>query len=285
LIKVWQTPLACLYGMIPDKWDFLEALLPVDPMQPAVAWISHIILCDPGDPETQARLFHDLISRLAVEYRVEWLRYLSGKGRFALAASIADRLLISGRDFLDSLEENFNPEDADWATVSRKILDNQLAATLYQISGRPLQAGGYLEATRSLLKRWLAGSTLQLASVKEREGQEDESLYNECIELVNKAPASDRLRHEALFLAGTSLPDKPAKASASLESSSLGHIFRVASLISESGISESSEKLQELVGRWLAEVDGMPELLTGQFVCDLNPLPLLNVLTANGLEV
>src|SRR3990172_444504 len=110
LVALWQTPLACLYGIIPDKWDFLESLLPQDGMHPAIEWISHIILSNP---------------------------------------------LVTNQDFLAALEANFVLDHAEWVTTSRKVLDNQLAATLYQVAGRPLQAGIYLDKTRKILQHWL----------------------------------------------------------------------------------------------------------------------------------
>jgi len=191
--ELWQTPLACLYGMIPDKWDFLESLLPQNAMHPAVDWISHIILSNPLDQSTQVTLFHDLMNHLAVEYQVEWLKILSGKGHFSLVSGIADKLLNSDREFFDTLEEAFVPDQAEWVVTSRKILDTQLAATLNQMADRPLQAGIYLEKTRTYLHHWFLGSTIQHASLGGTSVNNESNLSAECAGLMSMAPVNEGL--------------------------------------------------------------------------------------------
>src|SRR5574340_327155 len=268
LVEVWKTPLACLYGMVPDKWDLLESLLPQDSMHPSIEWISHMILSEPIDPETQTKVFHDLMSQLVVEYQVEWLRYLAGKGRFALAAGIADRLLTTGKEFLNGLETPFNPDHAEWVAVSRKVLDHQLAATLYQISGRPLQAGIHLDKTRHLLQHWLVGSTLQMVNVIDHEGKANQAVYEECADLMAQLPVSDKLKNEALFLGGNEVVNKRLLAAASDSSSPVARLVQMdaKSVLADHG--NTQENARNAAREWLAQIKNDPTLIKGQFVFD-----------------
>ncbi|HWR66258.1 MAG TPA: tetratricopeptide repeat protein [Bellilinea sp.] len=283
LVSLWQTPLTCLYGMIPDKWDLLESLLPQDGMHPAIEWISHIILSNPLDSQNQVKLFHDLMSQLVVEYQVEWLRYLNGKGRFALAAGIADQLLVTNRDYLTALEENFVVDHAEWVTTSRKVLDNQLAATLYQLAGRPLQAGIYLDKTRKILQHWLVGSTLQMANVIDHEGKLNDSVYTECADLLTQIPVSQQLLNEALFVGGNGIISSRIF---NLPASSQPMAAKLVQTNSTTNSEDAKVQLQtsrKSVAAWINEVEQNPDALKGQFVYDWNPSLMLDTLTRQGL--
>ncbi|HAL17794.1 MAG TPA: hypothetical protein DCP32_13940 [Anaerolineaceae bacterium] len=284
LVELWQTPLACLYGMISDKWDFLESLLPQDSMHPAIDWISHIILSNPLDLQTQVQMIHDLMSQLVVEYQVEWLRYLTGKGRFALASGIADQLLVTGRDFFAALEEPFQPDHAEWVTASRKVLDNQLAATLYQIAGRPLQAGIYLDKTRRLLQHWLVGSTLQMATVIDREGKMNDAVYQECADLMAQMPVSTQLMNEALFVGGDGIISTRLAGLPNNQGTIAARIGKGASKSAAGDDREGQNDARKAVNTWLDEVDQNPFVLKGQYVLDWDPSALLATLTSQGLH-
>ena len=284
LVETWKTPLACLYGIIPDQWDFLESLLPQESMHPSIDWISHIILSDPIDPEAQTRLFHDLMSQLVVEYQVEWLRYLIGLGRFALAAGIADELLITGKEFLNGLEADFSPDHAEWVAVSRKVLEYQLAATLYQVSGRPLQAGIYLDKTRSLLQHWLVGSSLQMANVIDPEGKLNEAVYEECADLLVKLPVSEQLKNEALFLGGNAVLNKQLLGLSESSDSPLARLINLGAKSVSLDSRDSQIQNQKIIRDWLSRLDHDPNVIKGQFVFDWNPKAVLNSLQLQGLE-
>ena len=283
LVALWQTPLACLYGIIPDKWDFLESLLPQDGMHPAIEWISHIILSNPLDTQIQVKLFHDLMSQLVVEYQVEWLRYLNSKGRFALTAGIADKLLVTNQDFLAALEANFVLDHAEWVTTSRKVLDNQLAATLYQVAGRPLQAGIYLDKTRKILQHWLVGSTLQMANVIDHEGKLNDSVYSECADLMAQIPVSPQLMNEALFIGGNGIINSRIFNLPAANHPAVAKFIQSGSNINPGVQNEFKEKSQKAVEGWINEIDRNPESLKGQFVYDWNPRTLLESLVKQGL--
>ncbi len=280
LIKIWQTPLACLYGIIPDKWDFLESLLPQDSMHPSIEWISHIILTDPIDSESQGKLFQDLMGQLVVDYQVEWLRYLTGKGRYALAAGIADQLLTSNRDFLTILDEDFNPNHAEWVTTSRKVLDYQLAATLYQISGRPLKAGAYLDRTRGILKHWLTGSSMQMVNMLERNQLPNDGVTQDCSDFLTRFPISDGLKNEALFVEGNSSTGTQILAGSHGKQSLISQILKPQTKLSP----ENVENTKRIVQDWVSEITNHPEELKGQFVFDLNPMPILDNLAKQDME-
>ncbi|MBA4398292.1 MAG: hypothetical protein C0396_00210 [Anaerolinea sp.] len=284
LVEVWQTPLACLYGMIPDKWDFLESLLPQDSMHPAIDWISHIILSNPLDLQTQVKMIHDLASQLVVEYQVEWLRHLTGKGRFALASGIAHQLLDTDREYFAGLEEPFQPDHAEWVAASRKMLDNQLAATLYQVAGRPLQAGIYLDKTRRLLQHWLVGATLQMATVIDHEGKMNDAVYQECIDLMAQMPVSPQLLNDAMFVGGDGILGTRLAGLPNSNGTIAARIGKGTTKSAAGDYHEEQPDVRKVVNTWLDEVDQNPVALKGQYVFDWDPSGLLATLTGQEMH-
>lgn len=283
LTLLWRTPLTCLYGMIPDTWDFLESLLPQDSLHPAIDWISHVLLTNPMDKVEQVKLFHDLMSQLMVEYQVEWLRMLAGSGHFTLAAGIADRLLITDHEFLASLDDMFIPDHATWVSTSRKILENQLAATLNQIAGRKLQAGIYLDKTRKLLHHWLAGATIQMAAAGSMDEQVNTRISADYGSLAQLMPLSAQMQTEAIF----SNPvrndyEKLVNLASSLSPQAGQKPTADENTDSEPPAEKTSIVYAQGLAQWLDEIERNPAALAGQFVYDWNPLPVLDDLTSKG---
>ncbi len=182
-----------------------------------------------------------------------------------------------------TLEDSFVLDHAEWVTTSRKVLDNQLAATLYQVAGRPLQAGIYLDKTRKILQHWLVGSTLQMANVIDREGKLNDTVYSECADLMAQMPVSQQLMNEALFVGGNNT------LSARIFNLPIGSQPMVAKLIQPNvsvnpeNPKEQEETSQKSLNGWIHEVERNPKSLKGQFVYDWNPKVLLDSLSKQGL--
>ncbi len=73
---VWRTPLAVLFGLVPDPFEMLEALLPAKKGWPAFMLIGHTLLANP----------------LQAEERKDSFRAYSAPAGTARAAGLADRL-------------------------------------------------------------------------------------------------------------------------------------------------------------------------------------------------
>jgi hypothetical protein len=102
----------------------------------------------------------------------EWLRYLNGKGRFRCAELRINYWLPTALP--DGAGRQFCVDHAEWVTASRKVLDNQLAATLYQVAGRP-RSWDHLDGLVDFAAQ-LVGSTLQIANVVDHEGKLNDSV-------------------------------------------------------------------------------------------------------------
>jgi hypothetical protein len=65
LAAAWRTPLACLYGMVPDPGDMIANLVSSDERWPAFAIISHVLLTNQVDPAER----RDQFVRAMSQYR------------------------------------------------------------------------------------------------------------------------------------------------------------------------------------------------------------------------
>jgi hypothetical protein len=72
LYEVWKTPLACLYGMIPDGDNLLNALISEGSHHPAIEWQTHILLSNPFDIETRLEIFYTVFQESSCSYQIEW---------------------------------------------------------------------------------------------------------------------------------------------------------------------------------------------------------------------
>lgn len=87
-----RSVLACLYGMIPDPIDMLQALLLPGDANPQSTLVLHTLLSNPLPPQSQAEILYTLLEKASIPQRQATLRVLAGQ-RPALATNLAQRLL------------------------------------------------------------------------------------------------------------------------------------------------------------------------------------------------
>lgn len=173
--KIWESVLACLYGMVPDRNELLIALLANNPVM-GMGWCIHIILSNPAEEDDQARQLIGLFIDAPLDYQALWLKKIQSLGRQSLDEKIARMILADNQPLFDGLKVQFNPSQADTRLVLEQAGKLQQAAMVYQCAGASLQAAGMLEKAQILLAFCLANLHILSADLDVREKKPDSAI-------------------------------------------------------------------------------------------------------------
>ena len=132
---VWRTPLACLYGIVPDPEEMLRALLVKNATATSFDWVTLAQLSQPVSEEEHIHVFSHLLHGLPVAVQLSLLRVLSLRGRESMAAALADGLLI-GHPAFANVRAQLNPTELDLPGLSSRALALQQMGAFYHLSGR-----------------------------------------------------------------------------------------------------------------------------------------------------
>ncbi|HZW05261.1 MAG TPA: tetratricopeptide repeat protein, partial [Anaerolineaceae bacterium] len=170
-LALWQTPLACLFGLTPDPVDLLKALLPRDgSLKPCTGWISHALFAQPMAAAARENHLAELLVNLPVSSQVGWLRELMQLGHEDLAQRLAKTLVSSNEAALAALAVPAEPGAADWATLSKDTSGLQQAAALHAMAGQTDRSMAMLQSAGQILRYWLGGIAVQTLAVQAESG-------------------------------------------------------------------------------------------------------------------
>ena len=228
--------LACLYGMVPDPFELLRALLIPGEGSPKVTLALHALLSNPLPEEKQADILNVLLDELPLNLRLEALRYLAAQ-RPRTVGPLAQGLLngnishdslppeaqgaqAAGYDFLSSLAHLMQKAEArrlcdqpsqeipilaESLKVARR-LQAQLAARLGQAASRNDDAKTAVEAWKQATQLgahasiYSAGFTLALLDA----GRPEEAQSY----LAARQSEDSQTSHASLLLAEARLADR-----------------------------------------------------------------------------
>jgi tetratricopeptide (TPR) repeat protein len=163
--SIWRAPLAILYGLIPDPEEMLRSLLGKNTPLVAFTWAMHIQLSQPFSDGEHVAGFSRLLHGMPVGYQLNLLRALSLYGREALAAKLADHLLLNHPAFIQQ-RALAGAEGVDLTGISNRALALQQIGTFYHIAGDGDQALSFFNAARATLEQWQAGLHLQRLNLR-----------------------------------------------------------------------------------------------------------------------
>ena len=152
--RLWRTPLAILYGLLPDKMAFLQALIPERGSKTSFEWISHIILANPMAFQDQVKILFVLMAHLPLGSRVGWLIILSRLGKKELVVEIS-RMILAARSQPESTQKNGSPVIQNEDELAVNGVEAQYLATRQQLANNPEEAKGLIEHASDQLKEWL----------------------------------------------------------------------------------------------------------------------------------
>ncbi len=118
---IWRTPLACLYGLIPDPDEMLRSLLPKTAQSLPFALIVHILLSQPFSEEEHIRAFSRLLRGLPVSLQLCLLRTLNLHGRERIAAALSGTLVV-GHTAFASLRAQSGANEPELVGLSQRAL-------------------------------------------------------------------------------------------------------------------------------------------------------------------
>ncbi len=277
LMELWKTPLLCLFGLIPDRDDFLKARLSKEDFWLSKRWITHILLGNPLGEDEIKHLFMMIMAEIPLSQQVEWLVYLKAYDEPQLAEWLANQILRENRLKTGSLTSTDleTLRQKSWVELAGEALELQWTATLHQIAGHPAQSELFLSRSKNLLQHWLGGITLQLISVLKSDGKTTETLWDELEPLLSTQPLPETLMEEAVWV------KPPLSLMRRLSEFNLPVLVQV--FLKGSGAALAERKgerdvIKEAVQEWLKQQHYEGNLLGGQFVFEYSPFELLEVL-------
>ncbi len=159
-LKLWRTPLTILFGMVPDRMAFLQALLPERGSKTSFEWISHIILSNPMAFQDQVKILFVLMAHLPLGARVGWLIILNRFGKKELVIELAKMILAArtnpDENFKKELQTNHHEDD-----LAIHVVESQYMATLQQLANNPDGAKELIDLASEQLKEWMQNLDMQ----------------------------------------------------------------------------------------------------------------------------
>jgi len=152
---LWRTPLAILYGLIPDPEEMLRSLLSKNAPRVAFLWAMHAQLSQPVSDAEHTQVFVRVLHGLPTAHQLILLRSLSLHGREPLAAALADHLLVNHPAFA-ALRSQASTDGFDPAALSNRALALQQMGAFYQLAGDSSQALSLFDAAHTTLEQWFA---------------------------------------------------------------------------------------------------------------------------------
>lgn len=280
--SIWETPLACLYGLIPDPEQLMRALV-IGTLHPGIEWVTHIIECNPIPIESQVSLFKKTFLLLSMSDQVEWLLYLNSLGHKNILQTLAADLLIENSEIQEIVPIEFNPDRMPWSKMAALAANFESLATLHEMAGHPVQSVNYLERTRSILHHWLSGSTFQMVALNSKTGEIDNKIWDEALTLSKTLPISGKLLSETAYITNIHQTNPFLKDNDLSKNLLVGRVFQAHHRSQTGNKREAQEAAREAINYWISQVSKEKSLLSGQYVLDFQVTPLLNALVDLGL--
>jgi tetratricopeptide (TPR) repeat protein len=153
--QVWRTSLACLFGMLSDPQELLQSLLPKQGSKIRIEWISHIILSDPAEYDTQIGTIYELMNQVSLGIQVGWLIDLNRIGKRKIVVALAKRILEDRKG-----SEGNGVKLTDTAIFkgdhyASKVMETQYLAELEQLAENSDEARLLLDSASEGLKSWI----------------------------------------------------------------------------------------------------------------------------------
>ena len=145
--STWCTPLACLYGLVPDAFEMLRSLLTPGVGASHHALVVHILLSNPLPPEKAHNQLRALLSALPLAEDIILLNQLSLK-RPDMIRALAEELLSLSRDpgLNTDDPQPALPAQADYSVYINRLNQLLLLARVNQLAIKPVQAQPFLNA-------------------------------------------------------------------------------------------------------------------------------------------
>jgi tetratricopeptide (TPR) repeat protein len=269
----WRTPLACLYGMVPDPADMIANLVSSDERWPAFAIISHVLLTNQVDPAERRDQFVRAMSLISIEQQLDWLRQLQRMGEGDLAADLAQKLLeIQPIQTTASWTLNDKP-----AVSLSKAHDLAQLAGLHRFARQSDQAYALIEKAREATQRWMVGLNTQLTDMAIAAGKFEPNAP-EMEELIGAVQKSALLQNELTLTLGKYAQAKSLVEKASEPAHPFAQILK-AGVAAASGDREAAQGMaRKAAARFLKDAANQPLEELSELIFEWQPEKLIQIL-------
>jgi tetratricopeptide (TPR) repeat protein len=281
-IAIWQSAIACLFGLVPDPVEMLRGLFSKRMSPVNFSLVTHAIICNPLSENDQLQLFYSLIFSLPPIQQVAWLRFLKFKGKDELVEELARMILSKIPASNASALVEFNPDDWDLENLLVKSLELQRMAGLYRYANQPANARTMLEKAQKAFNYWSAGLNLQQADLAYLSDQWAAAEQY----IVNSLPSVDtsaNLQQEMMMVVGGPQSEQLLARLPQSGFQPVAEIFRAGIFAREHKITHAIAIAREAVERWMDNAASKPEIDLPNFAFEWQVRPTIQILLDLGL--
>lgn len=274
----WRTPLACLFGMVPDGMHMLDVLSEFDGEDKYLSIVSHVLLSNPILDEERQNQFLKLLERKRLPSACTTLRGLVVLGEEGLAKKLAENLLEAHQDECNEAKSVWSTMDgAQLLTCVGKL---QSLAGLCQMCGKTKKAAFLIDAVEKATRFWRGGLHLQGLAAADKMGKADQyvkkSVSNSNSRIVIAQPELSYVSDAAIRI----LDDIPLTEL---------HPFlqlRKAYQLKTIGEMESAKAIAQTAVQELVEMVGKQEkVYAPKFIAQWDPMVLIDILESLDMQV
>ncbi len=281
-IGVWQTAIACLYGMVPDPVEMLRGLVSRRVSLISYSLITHAILSNPLSESEQTGVFFSLISGLAPVHQISWLRFLNFKGKDVLVSELAHMMLGKIPASSASALAEFNPDDWDLETLMVKVIELQRLAGLYRYANQVANERTMLEKAQQSLGHWAGGMTLQLAEIASFSNQ-PEAAAQIILNAQSALDTATHLQQEVMLQMGGEQAGEFMARFPQAGSHPMGQIYQAGVLARDHKLNQAINLARQGAEQWVEEVEKTGEIALPNFAFNWQPRSAIQTLLDLGL--
>jgi tetratricopeptide (TPR) repeat protein len=189
VFPTWRTPLACLYGMIPDASQMLLSLLSLGASEEYFQLAAHALLSNPVSPEKLTEEVQALLDKLFLPETIPLLQQFSLQ-RPEMAASLAGRMQSKSKDTASKAvpaQPGLDKHPLEQITVLSRML---LLSEAQRLSKNVAASQATLEQAWQTVQHLEAGLAAELASTASENGGKDQAVefWQKAVSLAPDSP-------------------------------------------------------------------------------------------------
>lgn len=282
-LMLWRTPLAVLYGIVPEPQELIRALIQERSFWPIYSLVSHILLCNAYQIELQTNVFYDLIRETPVAQQLEFLRNLNLFGRNNLVERLSNRLL-GQQQAVTVLATSHWINGMSPERLMSRALELQQMSNLYRLAGKLDQAEIHLHSALDALRSILAGMEVQLAETSFAHGENDNA-YAGIDQAMKALPGSAQVQGELALVLQDDNHARSLLKQLSLEESHPFAQIRKAGVLFENGEKEQAiETAKNAINNLVEDYCENHQAVALKLAFDWHPALVLSVLMKLGLD-
>lgn len=277
---IWRTPFACLYRMVPDGLELLQALVQGGSWDPYYAIVSHVLCANPFVDSERVDEFVKVIDQAPITHQVEWLRQLRLRGEQNLAQMIAAKLLEANKDLYAEIGRK---PAVRLDERGKQLLKIESLVDLFHFSGQIDEWNQAIKRLRQQIETFETSLTVKTIEAASQQG--DIGSARTEASLISKKYWPEALRPEIAYIQSR-LFDNPDAILANLSDhhdflSVIGKI----DILTRTGLREEAQNLIKVAYQKILDyLEKNPVEIPIQMLSDWKPSGLIETMIVLGLH-